>query len=70
MKRRILLIAMRRRGSQLMRRWQRLIDHLADGHVDAAERFYPHLVTIRKRALRLARRLHALNHVPKTPLGV
>lgn len=69
MKRLLLIAAMRRRGQKLMKRWQRLVDHFGDGQSDIAERFYPRLASYRKRAMRLARRLHKLNH-PEQQIGV
>lgn len=61
-----LLRAMRRRGSELMRRWQRLVDHFGDGIPAIAERAYPRLVSYRRRALRLARRLRQLSDQPQS----
>lgn len=62
MKRNLLLRALRRRGRDLMRRWQRLCDHFGDGVPEVAERIYPRLISYRRRAMRIARRLHKLTH--------
>lgn len=62
MKNFLLKLALRRRGRALMSRWTHLVEHFGNGDSGIAENFYPRLRSYRKRALRIALRLHKLNH--------
>ncbi len=51
---------MHRRGRNLIRLWQTLVNEIADGNVELAEKMHPRLASFRKRALRIALKLRTL----------
>ena len=59
MKRYLIYLALYRRGEHLMKSWMRLVQHFGDGNSNTAERTYPRLISYRKRAMRIARKLRS-----------